>query len=59
MSTPLTDSSFDKIRDFILGRSSNLPDHLEQTRLRWSAAFALMLDTGLKTDRQVAKVLVS
>jgi hypothetical protein len=59
MSTPLTDSSFDKIRDYILGRSSTLPDHLEQTRLRWSAAFTLMLDTGLKTDRQVAKVLVS
>ena len=59
MSTPLTDSSFDKIRDFILDRSSSLPDHLDQARIRWTAAFTLMLDTGLKTDLQVAKVLVS
>jgi hypothetical protein len=43
MSTPLTDSSFDKIRDFILDRSSSLPDHLEQARIRWTAAFIPML----------------
>lgn len=59
MSTPLIDSSFDKIRDFILDRSSSLPDHLDQARIRWTAAFTLMLDTGLKTDLQVAKVLVA
>lgn len=53
------DSTFDKIRDFILGHSSELPNHLELIRQRWSAAFTHMNECDLKSDRQVAKLLMS
>lgn len=59
MSQLPADTSFDKIRNFVIGRSDSLPDHLEAVRERWTAAFTLMLDTGLTTDRQVARQLMT
>ncbi|MCK9399633.1 MAG: hypothetical protein M0Q51_06515 [Bacteroidales bacterium] len=54
-----TDDHFDQIRNCVLGRTDTLPDHLEKIRLRWTSAFTFMLDKGLKSDRDVAKLLVS
>jgi hypothetical protein len=53
------DSTFDKIRDYVLGHSSELPEQLELIRQRWSAAFTHMNECDLKSDRQVAKLLMS
>ena len=59
MSQLPADTSFDKIRSYIIGQSQTLPEHLEAVRLRWTAAFTLMLDTGLTSDRQVVKQLMA
>jgi len=53
------DSSFDKIRSFVIGNTDSLPPHLEEIRQRWSAAFTLMLDKGLKCDRVIANQLMT
>jgi hypothetical protein len=53
------DNSFDQIREFVIGRTSSLPPHLETLRKRWTAAFTLMLDRGLNSDRQVCKQLMT
>ena len=51
-------TSVDQIREFISGRTSSLPPHLETLRKRWTAAFTLMLEAGLNSDRQVCKNLM-
>lgn len=54
----LIDSSFDKIRDFILGRTDTLPDHLLVAQKRWTSAFTLLGDNHFRSDRFVAKELM-
>ena len=53
----LIDSSFDKIRDFIIGRVDTLPDHLQIVEKRWTSAFTLLGDNQFRSDRHVAKEL--
>jgi len=53
-----SDSAFDKIRDFILGRTEVLPDNLQQIQLRWTAAFTMLGDNHFRSDRQVARQLM-
>ncbi|HOX74734.1 MAG TPA: hypothetical protein PLB27_08455 [Bacteroidales bacterium] len=52
-------TSFDQIREFVIGRSNSLPPHLETLRKRWTAAFTLMLDRGLKSERHICKQLMT
>jgi hypothetical protein len=54
----LIDSSFDKIRDFILGRTEALPEHLMLAQHRWTSAFTLLGDNHFRSDRFVAKELM-
>jgi hypothetical protein len=54
----LIDSSFDKIRDFILGRTEALPEHLMLAQQRWTSAFTLLGDNHFRSDRIVAKELM-
>lgn len=53
-----SDSAFDKIRDFILGRTEVLPDNLQQIQLRWTAAFTMLGDNHFRSDRHVARQLM-
>ena len=52
-------ASFDQIREFVIGRTSSLPPHLETLRKRWTAAFTLMLDRGLNSERHICKQLMT
>ena len=59
MTSIASDSSFDKIRDFILGRSTSLPENLDAMRQRWTAAFTMMIENQFRSDRHVAKQLIA
>jgi len=52
-------TSFDQIREFVIGRTSSLPPHLETLRKRWTAAFTLMLDRGLNSERHICRQLMT
>ena len=55
----LADTSFDKIKAYILGKAPTLPARLENTHKRLQAAFTHLLDGGLTSDRDVARYLVA
>jgi hypothetical protein len=48
-----SENSFDLIRNFILGKIETLPDSLDKMRQRWISAFAMMSESGIKSDREV------
>lgn len=58
MSYTGTDQNLDKIRDVILGKKAELPAHLQEVYLRVSAAFTFMLDSGLRSERDIVRQLM-
>jgi len=59
MNSLAIDASFDRIREFVLGRCDTLPPQLMEMHKRWACAFTLMGENHFRSDRFVAKQLMT